>query len=208
MIKAALFDLDGVVVDTESQYTTFWGGQFRHYLPECPNLEHEIKGMTLVQIFAHYFPGKAGEQQAIKQALDDFESKMHYDYIKGFTQFVTLLRSNHVKTAVVTSSNRLKMENVYRRHADFKSYFDAVFTSEDFTKSKPHPECYLTAARRLGVPPAECAGFEDSVNGLKAVMAAGMTVVGLTTTNSEAVVAQWADVLAHDFTDMRLSMFE
>lgn len=208
MIKAALFDLDGVVVDTEGQYTAFWGNQFRRYLPERPHLEHEIKGMTLVQIFSHFFSGQTSVQQAITHDLDVFESNMRYDYIKGFPEFVAQLRASNVKTAVVTSSNRVKMENVYRRHEDFKTFFDAVFTSEDFTKSKPDPQCYLIAARQLGCRPEECAGFEDSINGLKSVKAAGMFVVGLATTNSKAVVAQWADVVVSDFTGLSLSMIE
>ena len=54
MIKAALFDLDGVVVDSESQYTKFWGSQFQLYYPQEKGLEHRIKGMTLVEIFSSY----------------------------------------------------------------------------------------------------------------------------------------------------------
>ena len=54
-IKAALFDLDGVIIDTETQYSRFWGEQCRHYFPDQPGLENVIKGQTLVQIYDHVF---------------------------------------------------------------------------------------------------------------------------------------------------------
>ena len=201
MIKAALFDLDGVVVDTEGQYTAFWGNQFRRYLPERPHLEHEIKGMTLVQIFSHFFSGQTSVQQAITHDLDVFESNMRYDYIKGFPEFVAQLRASNVKTAVVTSSNVPKMNNVYRQHPEFKALFNAILTSEDFTRSKPAPDCYLAAAGRLDVPASQCIGFEDSINGLKSLNAAGIFSVGLVTTLSKEAIEGLAHVTINNYND-------
>ena len=63
-MKAALFDLDGVVFDTEPQYTIFWGAQCREFHPEHPGLEHEIKGQTLVQIYDAWFSGPLTEKQS------------------------------------------------------------------------------------------------------------------------------------------------
>jgi beta-phosphoglucomutase-like phosphatase (HAD superfamily) len=60
MIKAALFDLDGVVFDTEPQYSRFWGSQFQLYYPDMPGMEQRIKGMTLVQIYDQYFCRQEG----------------------------------------------------------------------------------------------------------------------------------------------------
>ena len=199
-IKAALFDLDGVVFDTEPQYTVFWGAQCREFHPEHPGLEHEIKGQTLVQIYDAWFSGPLTEKQAlITQRLDDYERQMHYDYLAGFEAYVRELRQQGVKTAVVTSSNRPKMEAVYASHPEFKELFDAILTSEDFTASKPDPDCYLKAAERFGVQPVDCVVFEDSFNGLKAGRAAGMTVVGLATTNPEEAIRPLCDRVIHDF---------
>ena len=199
-IKAALFDLDGVVFDTEPQYTVFWGAQCREFHPEHPGLEHEIKGQTLVQIYDAWFSGPLTEKQAlITQRLDDYERQMHYDYLAGFEAYICELRQQGVKTAVVTSSNRPKMEAVYASHPEFKELFDAILTSEDFTASKPNPDCYLKAAERFGVQPVDCVVFEDSFNGLKAGRAAGMTVVGLATTNPEEAIRPLCDRVIHDF---------
>ena len=202
-LKAAFFDLDGVVFDTEPQYTVFWGAQCREFHPEHPGLEHEIKGRTLVQIYDAWFSGPLTEKQAlITQRLDDYERQMHYDYLAGFEAFIHSLRQKGVKTAVVTSSNHPKMEAVYMSHPEFKGLFDAILTSEDFSASKPDPDCYLKAAERFDVEPSECVVFEDSFNGLRAGRAAGMYVVGLATTNPADAIRPLCDEVISDFTKL------
>jgi len=193
--QAALFDLDGVVFDTEGQYTVFWGSECRRYHPEHPGLEHEIKGSTLTQIFDRWWSGPlASERRQVTERLNAFESAMDYTYISGLEQLLADLHLHNVKTAVVTSSNRPKMESVYRRHPEFSRLFDAVLTSEDFAESKPSPDCYLRAASRFSLAPEQCIVFEDSVNGLRSGRAANMTVVGLLTTNTPEVVAPLSDM--------------
>ena len=202
-LKAALFDLDGVVFDTEPQYTIFWGSQCRLYHPEHPGLEHEIKGQTLTQIYDQWFSGPLEpEQQVITARLNDYESQMHYDFIEGFERMIADLRSHGVKTAVVTSSNLPKMEAVYRYQPEFKRLFDAILTSEDFERSKPDPDCYLKAAERLGAQTDECIVFEDSFNGLRSGRAAQMKVVGLATTNSAESIRELSDIQISDYRDI------
>lgn len=199
--KAALFDLDGVVFDTEPQYSIFWGGQFRRYYPEHPGMEQLIKGMTLVEIYEKYFQDK-DIQERITRELDEFEQTMDFVYVKGFENYVKSLRGRGVKTAVVTSSNMAKMENVYGKRPEFKTYFDAILTSEDFAESKPSPDCYQRAAQRFGLTKDECVVFEDSFNGLKSGRAAGMYVVGLATTNSPESIAPFADRVIKEYVEM------
>lgn len=203
MMKAALFDLDGVVFDTEPQYTIFWGAQCREFHPEHPGLEHEIKGQTLVQIYDAWFSGELQEKQAvITERLNLYEQQMDYIYVPGFEDYVKKLRTQGVKTAVVTSSNRIKMEAVYQRHPEFKGLFDAILTSEDFERSKPDPDCYLKAANRLGVSVKDSVVFEDSFNGLKSGRAAGMYVVGLATTNPAETISPYADKVVKDYHEL------
>ena len=198
--KAALFDLDGVVFDTEPQYTVFWGGICRQYHPEHPELEHEIKGQTLTQIYDRWFSGPLlAEQESITSRLNDYEQQMRYDYIAGFEALIAMLRSHGVRTAVVTSSNIPKMESVYRYQPGFKALFDAILTSEDFDRSKPDPDCYQKAAQRLGAQSDECIVFEDSFNGLRAGRAAKMAVVGLATTNAEEAIRPLSDIQLKDY---------
>ena len=199
-LKAALFDLAGVVFDTEPQYSIFWGSQCRLYHPEHPGLENEIKGMTLTEIYDQWFSGPIKKEQPVITArLDEYERQMHYDYIEGFERLIADLHQHGVSTAVVTSSNVPKMESVYRYQPGFKALFDAILTSEDFAASKPDPDCYLKAAQRLGAQPDECIVFEDSFNGLKAGRAALMKVVGLSTTNPVEAIRPLSDIQIADY---------
>ncbi len=104
--KAALFDLDGVVFDTEPLYSKFWGTQCREFHPEHPGLENEIKGQTLDQIFDVWFCGPLEEKRdLVTRRLNDFEAQMAFVYVPGFERFVSRLREQGTKTAVVASSS-------------------------------------------------------------------------------------------------------
>jgi HAD superfamily hydrolase (TIGR01509 family) len=208
-LKAALFDLDGVVFNTEPQYTVFWGEQCREFHPEHPGLEQEIKGQTLVQIFDRWFDGELlSRREEVTRRLNDFEASMSYDYVEGLECFVASLHQHGVKTAVVTSSNKPKMESVYRQRPEFRKLFDAVLTSEDFAQSKPSPDCYLKAAARFGAEPNECVVLEDSFNGLRSGRAAGMFVVGLATTNSRESIEGLSDCQISDYKEMNYKILK
>ena len=201
--KAALFDLDGVVFDTEPQYSVFWGAQCREFHPEHPGLENEIKGQTLTQIYDAWFSGSLEPKQAlITERLNAYEAQMKYIYLDGLEDYLRMLRQQGVKTAVVTSSNLPKMQAVYASHPEFHELFDAILTSEDFERSKPDPDCYLKAAGRFGGEPQDCVVFEDSFNGLKSGRAAGMYVVGLATTNAADAIAPLCDEVIKDYTQL------
>ncbi|MGM9737705.1 MAG: HAD family hydrolase [Candidatus Cryptobacteroides sp.] len=194
----ALFDLDGVILDTENFYTQLWSNLGEHFFGE-KNFGIKIKGQTLVKIMDDYFPS-AADRKFIIDKLDDFERNMPYDYIPGAEQFIRSLKPSGIKSAVVTSSNKVKMENVYRKHPDFRDLFDYILTSEDFTESKPSPECYLKGMKLLGGNPETSIVFEDSVSGLQSGKSSGAFVVGLTTTNPSETVSQYADLIIPDFT--------
>lgn len=199
-LEAVLFDLDGVVFDTEPQYTIFWGEQCRTYHPEIPGLEHKIKGQTLQEIYDSWWSGPLEkEREEVTRRLNEYEARMDYIYVKGFKKFILDLRQHGVKTAVVTSSNQPKMQSVYKHRPEFRDLFDAILTSEDFTESKPSPDCYLKAAARFGAAPKDCVVMEDSFNGLKSGRAANMYVVGLTTTNPKDKIAELSDIQIADY---------
>lgn len=195
---AALFDFDGVVVDTETQYSVFWHKIGVDYLG-MEDLEKRIKGQTLVYIYDTFFSGMDKEQQEITIALDRFEREMSFDFIPGVEAFVSDLRRNHVRVAVVTSSNDKKMEVVYRAKPEIRTMFDHILTAEMFTASKPAPDCFLLGMKVFGTTPETTYVFEDSFNGLKAGMASGATVVGLATTNPRPEIAPLCHHVLNDF---------
>lgn len=197
---AALFDFDGVVMDTETQYSLFWNKIGKQYFPQIEEFGRIIKGQTLVNIYAKYFAGMEKEQQDITARLNQFEKDMAYEYIPGVVDFMKDLRAHGVKMAIVTSSNGLKMANVYKAHPELKELVDRILTAEMFTRSKPAPDCFLLGAEVFGTVPQNCVVFEDSFHGLEAGNAAGMAVVGLCTTNPKEAIADKCKLVMPDFT--------
>lgn len=200
----ALFDFDGVIVDTESQYTVFWDRMGAEYLG-VEDFGRRIKGQTLVQIFDGHFSGMLKEQEEVVARLNEYEAAMSYDFLPGVVDFLHELKEAGVPTAIVTSSNQPKMEQVYRAHPQLDEMVDAILTSEDFSRSKPDPECFLKGMEILGGTPEETVVFEDSFHGLAAGRAAGAYVVGLATTNSREDIVPLCDMVISDFTNISLS---
>ena len=198
---AALFDFDGVVVDTEPQYTLFWDEKGKKYHPEIPNFGHHIKGQTLIQIYKQFFREPESLQDEITRHLLDYELTMHFEYIDGVVDFMKELREKGVKLAIVTSSNDAKMANAYREHPELKTIVDYIVTADRVTHSKPHPECFMLGAEMLGVEKNYCIVFEDSFHGIEAGNRAGMKVIGLATTNSAEAIADKCALVIPDFTD-------
>ena len=196
---AVLFDFDGVIMDTESQYTLFWDEKGKKHHPEIPNFGHHIKGQTLTQLYEHYFLQPEGLQSQITRELNEFETKMEFHFIPGVVNFMKELREKGVKTAIVTSSNDKKMANAYRAHPELKYMVDYILTADMFTHSKPHPECFLLGAEKCQVPVSNCIVFEDSFHGLEAGNRAGMKVIGLATTNPASAILDKADLVISDF---------
>lgn len=194
MYKAALFDLDGVLIDSETLYTQFWEKVGReHHLPS-PTFAYDIKGTTLEDILTTHFPDP-DVRKDINRMLHEFENEIVYPVFPGALEFVDELRSYGLKTVIVTSSDSKKMDFLFSQHPGFPSHFDAIVTACDVTHSKPHPEPYLVGAQKVGVAPEECMVFEDSFQGLESGRRAGCKVVGLYTTNPAEAVAPKSDVI-------------
>ena len=198
---AALFDFDGVIMDTEPQYTLFWDAIGQVYYPEIPNFGHHIKGQSLKELYKNYFGEVEGLQDHITQKLLEFEGQMHFEYIAGAAEFIRELRERGVRLAIVTSSNDAKMANAYREHPEILSMVDAIITADRVTHSKPHPECFLLGAETLNVPVENCIVFEDSFHGIEAGNRAGMKVIGLATTNPTEAIAEKVNLTIPDFVD-------
>ena len=196
---AALFDFDGVIMDTEPQYTLFWDAIGKVYYPEIENFGHHIKGQSLKELYKNYFGETEGLQDFITQKLLEFEGQMHFEYIDGVVAFMKELREKGVRLAIVTSSNDAKMANAYREHPELLTMVDAIITADRVTHSKPHPECFLLGAETLDVPVENCIVFEDSFHGIEAGNRAGMKVIGLATTNPAEAIADKVSLTISDF---------
>ncbi len=181
-IKAALFDFDGVLADTEPLYDRFWDDAGDRYHSGIPHFAAVIKGTTLPNILKKYFSGRTEEERLKLQAeSEDFESRMPFPEIPGALGFVRMLKGNGVRTGLVTSSGDRKMKRAFREMG-LDGLFDTFVSESRITRGKPDPMCYLLAAGDLGRRPEDCVVFEDSSAGISAATNAGMRVVGLCTT--------------------------
>ncbi len=192
--RAALFDLDGVIVDSEGSYTVFWSGIDRAHPTGIPDFAHAIKGTALFQILQN-FPDENLQRQIVSQ-LNEFEANMPFVEYPGAFDFIRSLRQVGWRTALVTSSNDAKMASLYRQHPDLPLLFDTIVTSDQITRSKPDPQGYLLAAERVGCKPENCVVFEDSLQGVQAGQASGAKVVGISTTNPAESLAPFCDIIA------------
>jgi len=197
-IRAALFDLDGTLIDTEGQYTEIWGRIGRKYHPEMPDFAYRIKGMTLQQILSCYFPEEEVQREVVPE-LYAHEAQMRFEFYPGALDFLRNLRAHGIKCAVVTSSNRKKMETLRGQIKDFDRLFDRVFTAEDFKASKPDPDCYLRAAAAFGLEKDRCVVFEDAPNGLEAGRRSGIFTVGVATGLTKEQITPLCDAVVEDY---------
>ena len=194
-----LFDLDGVLIDSESLYTGFWDEMGLVYPTGIENFAHVIKGTTLTDILNTYFPDP-DIQADITRRVHEFEHNIRYPIFDGVIEFLTDLRANGIPAAIVTSSDSVKMDELMRQHPGFADYFASIINGSMVCRSKPDPEGYKLGAMNIGRDPKDCFVFEDSIQGLEAGNAAGCTVIGLTTTNPRERIKDKAHKLIDGFT--------
>lgn len=198
--RAALFDLDGVLIDTEGIYYDFWAEIDRLYPTGIDDFASYIKGSTLKRIM-DYFKDEDVKADIVKR-LDEQECNMKYVIFDGVVDFLEQLRAAGIPCAIVTSSNEDKMAKLFSQYKGFEDYFATVITDRQVTRSNPDPQGYLLAAERLQCNPANCVVFEDSFSGLEAGRRAGAYVVGLATTNTRESIQDKADLVIDGFKDI------
>jgi len=192
-ISGALFDLDGVLIDSETSYTDFWKITGRKYGIESESFAIDIKGTTLNDILNTYFP--KDKHPALMREIHDFENTMTYPVFPGVREFIHKLDSIGIKKAIVTSSDNTKMGYLFAQQPWMECAFDIIITGNMVSKSKPDPEGYLLAASKLGIEPEKCCVFEDSFQGIEAGHRSGAKVIALATTNTADSLKGKADII-------------
>lgn len=201
----ALFDLDGVLIDSEKCYTRFWEEIEKMYPTGIPNYPYAIKGMNLETIIKNY------DSQAVRDdivsRLMKFQNEIVYEPYDPEFRFLRELKEAGVPRALVTSSDNRKMEALFGQLPQLKELFDYVIDGSMVERSKPDPQGYNIAAAHIGVEPEYCCVFEDSIQGLKAGRAAGGKLVGVATTYARDVVGPMCDMVIDSIAQMSLDRF-
>ena len=195
-----LFDLDGVLLDSEGQYSVFWALMDKEYPTGIADFASYIKGFHLTRIMG-YFKNDEEREQVLDKLLEH-EREMRYEFFPGALEFVKQLRLAGIPMAIVTSSDRKKMESLYRQYPEFPGLFDKIITGDMVTRAKPDPDCFLLGARQLGIDIEDCIVLEDSRNGLMAGRASGARVIGVATTLSVDAVSELSDLTVNTVSDL------
>ena len=191
-MKAVIFDLDGVLLDSEGQYSIFWEKMDNEHPTGIDKFASFIKGFHLGRILTYFHSD--GIRQAIVERLKEFETNMKFVFFPGALEFVRRLNDAGTPTAIVTSSDQKKMNALYVQHPEFQTLFKHIVTGDMVTKTKPDPECFLLGAKLIDVDINDCIVLEDSRNGLLAGRNSGARVIGIASTLSAEDVSPLSDL--------------
>ncbi len=182
-MKAVIFDMDGVMFDTESLGIKAWdyAGE-KLGIDSFGNMVYKTLGLN-VKTVNEILQKEYGEKFDLTmfrhycdEFTDDYIEKNNVPVKDGLYNILKFLSDKHYKIAVASSSNK---ETIFRnlKNADIENYFDAIVSGDMIEKSKPEPDIYLKAAELLGLSPNECYAVEDSKNGILSAYKAGCSVI-------------------------------
>lgn len=182
-VKAILFDMDGVIFDTERVYLEEWKQVFKKYGYKMKDeIYISVMGTgreNVKKVFKEYY----GDNLPIEDMyvdkdilLNEAVSENKIPLKTGAVDILSYLKDNGYKTALATSAKRDRLE-IQLSLADIKDKFDAIVCIDDVGKGKPNPDIFLLAAEKIGVEPSDCMVIEDSEAGIMAAFNAGMIPV-------------------------------
>jgi len=193
MIKAIIFDMDGVIVNSEPLWKIVNFEIYRKYKIFMDDKIYEkVIGRVEEEVFGPFFEekgfsGKELEEinkKAIKERRELFMKKAEkrLEMFKGAKEKIIELKNKGYKLAIATSSFKSLMDLVVDKF-EIREYFDILYSAEDVKNGKPNPEIYLKTMNKLNVKPNETVIIEDSINGIKAAKASGAYCIAVETTN-------------------------
>ncbi len=179
IIKGAVFDMDGLMIDTEKLYLKYWkqaAADFGYKMEDehvfaIRSLARKYSIPKLKGFFGEDFPTEEVRARRT-ELINDHVEKYGFEVKKGLFELLSYLKSNGIKLAVATATQRDRTL-LYLSKINAVSYFDAIICGDMVTNGKPEPDIYITAAEKLGLAPQECVAYEDSPNGIKSAYSAG-----------------------------------
>jgi HAD superfamily hydrolase (TIGR01509 family) len=213
MTKTVIFDMDGVIVDTEPVHRYAY---FKHFSELNIDVTEEVftsfTGNSTRNVFQRVktiFNLDSDVEELIlrKRSLfnDAFDHKEDLELLEGVEKLIKDLHQNGMQLILASSASKVTIDRVFRRFGLYP-YFSHIVSGEDFPKSKPHPAIFEFAASLSIAPKENCIVIEDSTNGVIAAKAAGIYCVGYNSIHSELQDLSEADIIINHFNDLNFTI--
>ena len=204
MTKAVIFDMDGLLIDSEPLWRSVEIEIFSEMgIALTDEMCRETTGMRIDQVVTHWlmrFPVPVSGEREAKRVENKIVERMREaigsmgELMPGAVDAVKVARASGLKTAIASSSPLVLIEAMVQRFA-FSAAFDVLHSAESEEQGKPNPAVYLSTASKLGVDAQDCIAVEDSVTGMTAAKAAGMLCIVVPDPKAELVQFGDADVV-------------
>lgn len=209
MLKAVLFDMDGVIIDSEPLHHKAYYGMFKEVGIEVSNTLYEsFTGQATLHVCSQLveefeLSQKPKELVTIKRRIfkELFFSDPDLGLIEGVLDLIKDYHKNGLTLILASSASMLTINNVFSRF-ELDQYFKAKLSGADLIASKPHPEIFLKAAEASSYATSECMVIEDSTNGIKAAHAAGIFCIAYKSEHSKNQKYALADKVIADFDEI------
>lgn len=209
MIKTVIFDMDGVIVDTEPVHHFAYNQHFRQLdIDVTPELYASFTGNSTKNIYErlkelyqleHEVPHLVETKRNLFN--DAFDAKLDLYLLDGVEALIKDLHAHGMQLVLASSSAKVTIERIFNRFG-LHQYFSHLVSGEDFPRSKPHPAIFNEAARLAQTPKENCIVIEDSTNGIKAANAAGIYCIGYRSVNSKLQDLSSADRIISHFNEL------
>ncbi|WP_428328755.1 HAD family hydrolase [Mucilaginibacter sp.] len=205
---AAIFDMDGTLIDNTPYHFKSWQALFKKYHKGELTKEtyyNDISGVPIMDTLSRLF-GSDHDEAGLKELLKEKEAfyrelyAPHLTAINGLVDFLTGLKNAGIKMAMATSATVEDIDFILKK-IPIRKDFDEIVNSSMVSKPKPNPDIFLKAAEKLNTPASQCIVFEDSIAGIKAGKSAGMKVVAITTGHKAADLHN-VDLIIDDYTTL------
>lgn len=212
MKRTVIFDMDGVIVDTEPVHHYAFLEHFRELgIDVTPEMYASFTGNSTKNVYER-LKETFGLQHDIEVLIaakrrifnDAFDRKEDLALLMGVHNLIQDLYDNGMQLILASSSAKVTIERIFRRFGLHK-YFSHIVSGEDFPKSKPHPAIFLEAVRLSGMEKDTCLVIEDSTNGIKAAKAAGLYCIAYDSVNSKMQDLSEADRVVRHFHELDFS---